>query len=265
MRLGRFLISAGFSVTFLASLPARQPAAAPPQAASRDPKAISIIQSAVNAMGGANPSDSSASGTVTITAGSETDSATITILTRGSTQSVEQIATGNGTQKTVYSNGLANDSNHIAAKNSYSLELAASSQSTVFPLPMLSAILSSPDSALLYVGLENINDVACNHVQVWNTYASQPNLQFLSPFSYREIWIDAKTGLPLKIAYSIREGTGAMPSTAAETVYSNYQSVGGVLYPFQVSRSLNGTPWMTISIASVSFNAGLTDSTFSIF
>lgn len=265
MRVARLVTAFGFCLSYLVPCFSQQPAAASPQAVSRDPKAISIIQSAVNAMGGANPNDSSASGTVTITAGSETDSGTITILTRGSTQSVEQIATGNGTQKTVYSNGLANDSNHIAAKNSYSLELAASSQSTVFPLPMLSAILSSPDSALLYVGLENINDVACNHVQVWNTYASQPDLQFLSPFTYREIWIDAKTGLPMKIAYSIRDGSGAVPSTAAETVYSNYQKVGGVLYPFQVSRSLNGTSWMTISITNVAFNTGVTDSTFSIF
>ena len=198
MRVARLIVSLGFCSSFLIPCLAQQPVAASPQAVLRDPKAISIIQSAVNAMGGSNPNDSSASGRVTITAGSETHSGTITILTRGSTQSVEQIATGNGTQKTIYSNGLANDSNHIAAKNGYSLELAASSQSTVFPLPMLSAILSSPDSAVLYVGLENIDDVACNHVQVWNTYASQPDLQFLSPFSYREIWIDAKTGLPLR-------------------------------------------------------------------
>lgn len=265
MRVARLIVPLGFCSLFLSPCVAQQPVAPPPPAALRDPKALSIIQSAVNAMGAANPSDSSASGTVTITAGSATDSGTITILTRGSAQSAEQIATGNGTQKTVYSNGLANDSSQMAAKNSYSLELAASSQSTAFPLPLLSVLLSSPDSALQYVGLENIGDVACHHIQVWNTYASQPDLQFLSPFSYREIWIDAKTGLPLKIAYSMRDGSGATPSTAAETVYSNYQNVGGVLYPFQISRSLNGTPWMTISITSVSFNAGLTDSTFSIF
>jgi hypothetical protein len=265
MRVARLITVFGFCVSYLAPCVAQQPAATSSTAVLRDPQAISVMQSALNAMGSSVPGDSSATGTVTITAGSETDSGTITILTHGSTQSVEQVATGNGTQKTVFSDGLANDSSDMAAKTSYSLELAASSQSTVFPLPLLSAIRSSPDSALQYVGLENIGDVACHHIQVWNTYASRPDLQFLSPFSYREIWIDAKTGLPLKLAYAIREGSGATASTAAETVYSSYQNVGGVLYPFQVSRSLNGTPWMTISITSVSFNTGLTASTFSIF
>ena len=175
-----------------------------------------------------------------MTAGSETDSATITILTRGRL---------NLWNKSRLGTAISVHSNHIA-------------RHICFQWACCQQFLARQILPFYMWAWKKITDVACNHVQVWNTYASQPNLQFLSPFSYREIWIDAKTGLPL---YSIREGTRAMPSTAAETVYSNYQSVGGVLYPFQVSRSLNGTPWMTISIASVSFNAGLTDSTFSSF
>ncbi len=214
-------------------------------------------------MGGSVPADSSATGTVTITAGSDTEAGNIKIQTRGSSQTLEQINTASGTAQAVYSNGLANDSNHVATKTKYSLELAASSQGALFPLPLLSAILSSPDSAFQYVGLENIDGAGCHHVRTWNTYSSQPDLQYLSLFSYREIWINATTGLPSKIAYSLRAASGAEPSTAVEISYSKYQSSGGVQFPFQVSKSLNGTPWMTITISSVSFNNGLTDSTFS--
>ncbi len=212
-------------------------------------------------MGSSVPGDSTATGSVTITAGSNTESGTIKILTRGSSQSLEQITTSSGTTQAVYSNGVANDSNHIATKTKYSLELAASSQSALFPLPLLSAILNSPDSAFQYIGLENIDGAGCHHLRVWNTY--EPDLQHLSPFSYREIWINAATGLPAQIAYSMRAASGAEPSIAVEISYTKYQSSGGVQFPFQISKSLNGTPWMTITISNVSFNNRLTDSTFS--
>ena len=95
-------------------------------------------------------------------------------------------------------------------------------------------------------------------------YASQPDQQFLAAFTVRDIWIDAKTNLPAKIAYSLRAGSGAVPSMAVEVTFSDYRAVSGVLYPFQISESLNGTPWLSITISSVSFNTGLTDSTFLI-
>src|SRR6266403_1462703 len=259
MRVARFVLT--FLLIFVSSPHLNSQHSA--TAAQRDPQALAVLNQAVTAMGGSVPGDSSATGTVTITAGSDTQAGTIKILTRGSSQTLEQITTSSGSAQVVYSNGFANDSNHIATKAKYSLELATSSQSALFPLPLVSAVLSSSDFALQYIGQENIDGAGCHHLRTWNTYSSQPDLQYLSPFSYREIWINATTGLPSRIAYSMRAGSGAEPSIAVEVSYSNYQSAGGVLFPFQISRSLNGTPWMTIIISSVSFNNGLTDSTFS--
>jgi hypothetical protein len=245
-----------FPATFVA---AQQPTTQP----RSDSQALAVLNKAVTVMGGSVLQDSTAIGTVTVTAGSDTESGTIKILTRGSTQTLEQITTSSGTTQAIYSNGLANDSNHIATKTKYSLELAASSQSALFPLPLLSAILSSTDSAFRYIGLENIDGAGCHHLRTWNTYSSQPDLQYLSPFSYREIWINATTGLPSRIAYSMRAGSGAEPAIPVEITFSDYRSVSGVLYPFQISHSLNGTPWLSVTISSVSLNTGLADSTFS--
>ncbi len=259
MRVARLVPSFLFLLASSPHLNSQQSTTVP----QRDPQAVAGLKQAVTVMGGSVPGDSTATGTVTITAGSDTEVGTIKILTRGSSQTLEQITTASGTTQTVYSNAVANDSNHIATKTKYSLELAASSQSALFPLPLLSAILSSSDSAFQYIGLENIDGAGCHHLRVWNTYSSQPDLQYLSLFSYREIWINAATGLPAKIAYSMRAASGAEPSTAVEISYSKYQSSAGVQFPFQVSKSLNGTPWMTITISSISFNNGLTDSIFS--
>ncbi|PYU46190.1 MAG: hypothetical protein DMG54_04045 [Acidobacteria bacterium] len=259
MRVARLVLSSVLILASSSRLISQQSTATP----QRDPQALAVLKQTVTAMGSSVPGDSTATGTVTITAGSDTEVGTIKILTRGSRQTLEQIATASGTTQAVYSNGVANDSNHTATKTNYSLELAASSQGALFPLPLLSAILSSADSALQYIGQENIDGAGCHHLRTWNTYSSQPDLQYLSSFSYREIWINASTGLPVKIAYSMRAASGAEPSIAVEISYSKYQPTGGVQVPFQVSKSLNGTPWMTITISSVSFNTGLTDSTFS--
>jgi len=118
--------------------------------------------------------------------------------------------------------------------------------------------------AFLYVGPETLNGASVQHIQVWNTFASKPHLQQLAAFSVKDIWFDTSSGLPVKIAYSRRAGGGSVPGIPVEVFFSNYTNVSGVLYPFQINKSYNGTPWQTITIQSVSFNTGLTDAQFQV-
>jgi hypothetical protein len=67
----------------------------------------------------------------------------------------------------------------------------------------------------------------------------------------------------VKISYSCRGGSQGAPAFRIEVFFSNYTNSGGVLYPFQINKSLNGTPWQTITIQSASINAGLTAAQFS--
>lgn len=213
-------------------------------------------------MGGTVPQDSRASGTVLIIAGSDKEEGSFTILTRGTSQTAEQITTMSGTRKFVYSDGFANDIDNDGSSRMYSVELAASSQSPLFPLPLLTAILSYGDSAYEYIGAENLDSVEYHHIRVYRTFASQPDLAYLSSFTTRDIWIDSKTGLPHQVLYSLREGTGAAPTTSVTISFSNYQQTGRIQYPQQIVRSINGTPWMIITITSVTLNTGLSDLNF---
>jgi hypothetical protein len=52
------------------------------------------------------------------------------------------------------------------------------------------------------------------------------------------------------------------PRIPIEVFFSDYRNVGGVLYPFSIRKSLNGTPWTTIAIAQVQVNTGLKASDF---
>jgi len=156
---------------------------------ARDPQALAALQQAVAGMSGLMPSDSTATGTITPTAGSLTESGTVVVLTRGTDQTSEQILTAHGATA-VYSHGSASQIQRTIV-TSLPLELAATAQSPDLPLPLLVGVLSSPDSAYAYVGLETQNGVSVHHVQFWNTFASVSRLSALARLS-RQIVTDSE-------------------------------------------------------------------------
>jgi hypothetical protein len=232
-------------------------------AVQRDAQALAIVQQSVRAMASSAPADSSATGSVTIVEGSTTQSGTIQILTLGASQTSEILILPDGTRTVVYSNGLAKETNGTQAA-APPLETVVTDQCSDFPLPLLLSALNNPDTSMRYVGPETLDGTAVQHIQVWNSFASKPRLQKVASFSLRDIWFDSSSALPLKIAHTRREGGGAAPSIPVEISFANYTKVAGVLYPFQITKSFNGTPWQTITIQNVSFNTGLTAAQFQV-
>jgi hypothetical protein len=112
----------------------------PPQ---RDPQAVALLQQSISVMG-VPPSDSTAAGSVTTIAGSLTQQGTVTILTRGSTETSIQFQMPNNPWTVVFASGQANKV-ETAQTTVYPLERAASSQCFYFPLPFLTGILNNAD------------------------------------------------------------------------------------------------------------------------
>src|ERR1700687_4223002 len=79
----------------------------PPPPVTRDAQAVTLLQTSVGAMGGNVPSDSVATGSIKIVAGSQTSTGTIRILTRGTDQSSEQITLPEATRTVTYSLRMA--------------------------------------------------------------------------------------------------------------------------------------------------------------
>ncbi|MCI0353906.1 MAG: hypothetical protein L0099_02540 [Acidobacteria bacterium] len=251
-------------LTFLPLLPLRAWSQEQIEASvTRDPQAAEILAQAVAAMGGTVPADSRAEGKFERVAGSSTDAGTVRVLTRGTTQSTEQIESSDGKHEdAVYSQGEARRAENGTAGKA-TLELAASSQSALFPLPLLYAALTDTSGGLEFVGVEALEGRQALHLRFWKSYP-QPRLRHLSDFSRREAWIDAQSGLPVKLAWVEREALGPEEGLRVEVFYSDFRSVGGVLYPFLVTKSLNGTPALTIRIDSVVFNTGASDADFAV-
>lgn len=229
----------------------------------RDAQAVALLQSSVRAMGGAVPSDSVATGDISVFTGSLTSEGTIRILTRGTAQTSEQITFAQSSQAVTFSRLQAAETDN-GGPTSLPLERSLTSQSPCFPLPFLSATLANPDEAIQYVGLETLGQEQVHHIRVWNTFASQPKFQRFAEFSTIDIWLDAANTLPQKISFTRRDGSGSVPSIAVDVYLSNYRSVAGIAFPFLIQKFLNGSPWMTITIANVAFNTGLTDASFPV-
>lgn len=248
----------------LPSLSQQAPSQAPaaPVSPVRDPQALSLLQASIKAMGGAAPTDSTAAGTITITAGGKTDEGSIQILTRGTNETLEEASTS-GVHRVAFCHGSASEYDGTTTQR-LSLQAAASSQSPDFPLPFFEGALANPDSTLQFVGLESTGGATANHIRIWNTYSSKPHLQAIAPFTVKDIWLDAVTGLPRRISYDSKRAAGAVPVIHIDVELANYQRFGAVLYPTLIKQSLNGTLWKTVAIQSVTFNNGLTESNFPI-
>jgi hypothetical protein len=234
------------------------------QQAARAPQADKLLQSALTAMGGTAPPDSTATGKVVVVEGSKTLDGAIRILTRGTDQSAEHIELPGENRSVIHSRGESNETARGVVKWS-PLEISATSYSPDFPLPLLAAAFADPNTALEYIGEETIEGAPTHHIRFWNTYGSNHRLrEHLSEFTRKDVWLDASTGLPNKLAYERREGHGAVPRIRMEIFYSDWRIVTGVNYPHRIEKTWNGTPWITITVDKVAVQTGLSDTDFPV-
>ncbi|MCI0627887.1 MAG: outer membrane lipoprotein-sorting protein [Acidobacteria bacterium] len=249
------------SFTFLPAALVSQEQAAP--SVSRDPQAVAVVAHALQAMGGAAPTDLTASGKIELVEGSKKETGTIRLKARGPDQLSEEVMTSDSQRSVVLSKGRGLEK--AGEKQSrVSLQLSLSSEATSLPVISLSAALTNPDTAFEYLGVENLGGINTHHIGYWNTYASNPNRAILAEFSIKDVWIDSSTLLPVRLAYDRRAAGGAADRIAVEVLFADYRSVSGALIPFAIAKSFNGTPWATIVFESVAVNTGLSESDFPV-
>jgi hypothetical protein len=232
---------------------------APPQ---RDPQAMAIATQAYKALGGALPVDSRAVGNYDRVSGSSEDTGGIEILTRGSDQTSEKLTNSSGTSQTVYSRGYASQRDQGVVSR-LPLEKSLASDSAAFPLVVIARAILDANSTVQFVATESVDGVSANHIRICPASPDQ-NFSDIVSFAAKDVWISTDSGLPVKIAYQRYDAQGSAPPMPIAVFFGNYQLVGGVRYPFQVQESVNGTPYIAISITGVAFGVGLTDEDFTL-
>jgi hypothetical protein len=129
-----------------------------------------------------------------------------------------------------------------------------------FPTFTLGNLMSSPNSALNYVGQETRNGSTVIHI---SAYQQSPNISAdvasrMQHFTQVEIYLDPSTFLPVLYTYNSHPDDNALVDLPTEIRYSNYQNVAGVQMPFHIQKYVNSTLAIDIHLQSASLNNGLT-------
>lgn len=225
------------------------------------PQAQALLARSLAAMGGAVPADSVATGEVTLTEGSTVETGPIKISTRGISQTSEELNLPDDPRSVVFSNFQAT-SNAKSGQKRLPMELAAANRSSAFPLPIIASAVQDPEIQASYLGRETLDGNQVEHLQIWKTFSSSPRLRQLATFSKIDLYLDPQTDLPARISVVRQRGGLNQPSAQISTSYGSYKAFSGVLYPTSITRTLNGSTWLVISINSVSFSTGLSDANF---
>ena len=231
------------------------------QIAQRDLQAVKTATQAYNALGGNLPNDSRIDGNYSRVIGSSQDAGTIEVLIRGWNQTSTKITNSRGITETVYSRGYAVQKDQSGISR-FTLEKSLSSDAAISPLAIIAPAVLDTSSTVQFVATETVNGKTAYHIRICPSSPDQ-NFAKISTLATKDIWLATDSALPLEISYQILENWGDVPIPVA-FFYSQYQTVNGVLYPFQIQESLNGTPYMAISITSVASGVGLTDQNFSL-
>jgi hypothetical protein len=245
----------------------------PPQqtAPASDPRAVALLRSSVAALtGGTAISDVTLAGTATSTAGPDNDSGQVTakaLATGGSRMDLtltsgphsELRATGsNGTPAGTWS-GADAVPHTMASFNVWT------PSSWFFPLFTLQAAASAPGFLVTYIGQEERNGVAVQHLTLSQQVSGTTNaVAFIQKISQTEIYLDASTQLPVAVAFYVHPDLNSSVYIPVELLFSDYRAVNGAQVSFHVQRHIQDGLALDLHFQTAIFNSGLTSAAFSL-
>lgn len=230
----------------------------------RDPKAVSTVQAAINALGGSAaiaqaqtwqiqgqtqdtmPDGTTASGTFTW----ETNGTDFRMAyTMGQTSGYMVTGQGNPAYVTTGSNGTAVAAPQFVVAATFIPALVA---------PLLSQQLANAECPLVYDGSIKLGSEVVTVVKTRLMSSWKASVRVTEQTWY----FDTMTNLPVKIDFLLPSQISPLVSIQASIALSNYQQVSGVLYPFQVTRSYRKQVASVATIQSVSVNPTILASDF---
>jgi hypothetical protein len=218
-------------------------------------------QQAMLALTGGNPVLSvTESGSVTRNVGGDPQQGNITLESSGvmTTQLTISIGSGNlsetrswdGSRPSGQWTGLDGQQHQMAQVNIWT--------DAVWFFPALSLLSDYSDPTLVFTDLGQVqyNGGSAEHIQIYRYLSALPQgpQQDVQRFSTVDYYLDSNTALPIAIAFSKYGDHNPNMGISVAAVYTQYQSVGGIQVPFQITELSNGSPYLQINITSASPN-----------
>lgn len=239
-----------------------QPGTAPPPA-PKDPQAVSVVNQALSAAGGAvaitGIADFTETGSVTYYSGPNPAlQGTVTIRGRGFDEFRIDTSLPSGTRSECINRS-------ITMKYEDGSTRALHVQSPLYPakfaLPVLQlrAALTSPGLSLLYKGTAEVAGGLAYDVQVRRVLpeSTDPN-SLLMRYLTVDYFIDSSTYRVLMLQDTVPKG---LPR---QVEYSDFKVASGIVAPFSITETIQGQTLRVINLNLISFNSGLLDSDFEL-
>jgi hypothetical protein len=124
----------------------------------------------------------------------------------------------------------------------------------------LFSIASAQNSVISFVGSETRNGKSVLHLSVSNQFPSLPNdeASLMTHLSQIDIFLDTTTHLPASIIYNTHPDNNDLLDIPVELHFSDYRSVNGVLIPFHIQKSINGSLTLDLQFQNAALNTGIT-------
>jgi hypothetical protein len=261
VRLRTFALAA-VSCIFALPASAQQTSTSPTQ----NPTAVALATNSVARLSGTvQIADITLTGTATRVVGSDTSSGTVTLKALGTSSSRMDLSLSGGSFSEIrVAQSGAPQGQWLAANGSYN-NMAPHNCLTdaawFFPALTVLSQLSNPNLVATYIGQETRAGVAVYHLRL--SMQSPTDLTgLLQQLSTEDVYLNTSTYLPVALVFQTHPDSDALTNILVEVDFSNYQSVGSVLIPFSVQKSINGTPFLDITVQSAVVNSGLAQSAF---
>lgn len=236
---------------------------------TQDPQAVSVLTQSLNAMGGFAAvgaiQDYTENGTIAYNWAGEPVQGTVRVQGKGLTgfridatipAGVQTLAISGIVGRLKTADGTLK---HLAPYN------FANAGSLSFPALRLASALSNQTVSLSLIG--TVQAEGHQVYQVRAIFPVDPTLTAIAPIAdlgTLDFFIDSTSFQLVKSSENVRSERDTTVTYLHEIVYTNYQPVGGIAAPFVINERIGGQQTWSISVQSLSFNSGLSDSVFVI-
>jgi hypothetical protein len=252
-----------FVLTTLLAAPAVPQSATTP--IQRDQQALAILNQTINAAGGSASlgaiQDFSGIGTITYYWDPQV-SGSANVRGRGQGQFRIDATLQDGIRTLIVNNGTGSITGTDGSLTLIPHEAATNLGSMTFPYSALLAVLRDTSINITYVGLVDHQGSQLHDIRIQKIYPSRVDpTGSQSALTARDYFIDPHTLLVASVLNIVGQGADGN-SISREVVFANYQTVSGLTIPFQIAEKIHDQLMVTLQLAQINFNAGLTESDF---
>jgi len=242
-------------------------ALAAPQAAVRDPQALSVISSSLKALtGSVTVTDVILQTTASYVAGSDEETGTATLTASGNQQSLVQLNLSGGTREEIRNGPAGAWIGPDGTAHSMAIHNCWTDASWFFPILTLEAVSANPQVSVSYLGLDTSKGTTLLHLRVASVLSEQdPTVTALVlGLSTMDIYLDPQSFLPLVLDFNVHPDAGIDAYVPVEIRFGNFQTLSGALVPFHIQKYLQGSMLLDLTVMNVTVNSGVPSSAFTL-